>query len=156
MKLYCSVCDKQQPVHIDNCVDAETNELYQDIACAKCGFVIASGTGIDTNHVSQEPVAIIEKETGFETEVYATGYADSLPDGVFKLYTTPQPDMNLNCKSVQKRLATSWGYVLPVKEVELTGQDLCDLEIETGWQGDSCEFDVIVKAVVSKLKEKNK
>jgi len=26
------------------------------------------------------------------------------------LYAAPQPDMNLNCKSVQKRLATSWGY----------------------------------------------
>ena len=32
------------------------------------------------------------------------------------LYTAPQPDMNLNCKSVQKRLATSWGYVLPLSQ----------------------------------------
>ena len=37
----------------------------------------------------QKPMAIIEKEAGFETEVYATGYADSLPDGVFKLYAAP-------------------------------------------------------------------
>ena len=47
---------------------------------------------LDRNYaepVKQEPVAIIEKEAGFETEVYATGYADSLPDGVFKLYTAP-------------------------------------------------------------------
>ena len=44
----------------------------------------------------------------------------------------------------------------PLKEVGLTGQDLCNLEIETGWTGDSHDFDVIVKAVIAKLKEKNK
>ena len=44
---------------------------------------------VKAEQAEQEPVAIIEKEAGFETEVYATGYADSLPDGVFKLYTAP-------------------------------------------------------------------
>ena len=57
-----------------------------------------------------------------EKEPVAWGYFDA--DGSFMdaldrqhgayqtpLYTTPQPDMNLNCKSVQKRLATVWGYV---------------------------------------------
>ena len=44
---------------------------------------------LNAEQADQEPVAIIEKEAGFETEVYATGYADSLPDGVFKLYAAP-------------------------------------------------------------------
>jgi hypothetical protein len=46
MKLYCSCCDTVQPVIVDNCLDAKTGEPFQDIVCAKCGFVIASGTGI--------------------------------------------------------------------------------------------------------------
>ena len=53
--------------------DSERRELY----------------ALPVQQAEQEPVAIIEKEAGFETEVYATGYADSLPDGVFKLYTAP-------------------------------------------------------------------
>lgn len=32
MKIYCSCCDKVQPVRIDNCRDAKTNEPFQDIA----------------------------------------------------------------------------------------------------------------------------
>ena len=39
---------------------------------------------------------------------------------------------------------------------DLTGQDLCDLEVTTGWTGDSHEFEVIVKAVIAAYKEKNK
>ena len=50
----------------------------------------------------QEPVAIIEKEAGFETEVYATGYADSLPDGVFKLYAAPVRTKDLTDDEAQK------------------------------------------------------
>lgn len=46
MKIYCSCCDKVQPVRIDNCRDAKTNEPFQDIVCAECDLVIASGTGI--------------------------------------------------------------------------------------------------------------
>ena len=46
MKIYCSCCDKVQPVRIDNCRDAKTNEPYQDIVCAECDLVIAAGTGI--------------------------------------------------------------------------------------------------------------
>ena len=48
MKIYCSCCDKVQPVRIDNCRDAKTNEPFQDIVCAECDLVIASGTGIDS------------------------------------------------------------------------------------------------------------
>ena len=43
-----------------------------------------------------------------------------------------------------------------VRTKDLTGQDLCDLEIAVGWKGDSHDFDVIVKAVIAKYKEKNK
>lgn len=32
------------------------------------------------------------------------------------VYTAPQQELNLNCKSVQKRLATSWGYVKAEQE----------------------------------------
>ena len=46
MKIYCSCCDKVQPVRIDDCRDAKTNEPYQDIVCAQCDLVIASGTDI--------------------------------------------------------------------------------------------------------------
>ena len=47
MKIYCSCCDKVQPVHIDNCRDAKTNEPFQDIVCAECNLVIAAGTDIN-------------------------------------------------------------------------------------------------------------
>lgn len=46
MKIYCSCCDKVQPVRIDNCRDANTNEPFQDIVCAECDLVIAAGTDI--------------------------------------------------------------------------------------------------------------
>lgn len=46
MKIYCSCCDKVQPVQVDDCQDAKTDELYQDIVCAECKLVIASGTDI--------------------------------------------------------------------------------------------------------------
>ena len=55
MKIYCSCCDKVQPVHIDNCRDAKTHEPFQDIVCATCDLVIASGT--DIAQPEQEPVA---------------------------------------------------------------------------------------------------
>ena len=51
MKIYCSCCDKVQPVRIDNCRDAKTNEPYQDIVCAECNLVIASGTDIQREWV---------------------------------------------------------------------------------------------------------
>lgn len=47
-------------------------------------------------------------------------------------------------------------YAAPVRTKDLTGQDLCDLEIAVGWKGDSHDFDVIVHAVIAKFKEKNK
>ena len=53
MKIYCSCCDKVQPVRVDDCLDAKTNEPFQDIVCNECGLVIASGTGI-TKHPSLE------------------------------------------------------------------------------------------------------
>ena len=46
MKIYCSCCDAVQPVVIDDCCDAKTNAPFQDIVCAECRLVIASGTGI--------------------------------------------------------------------------------------------------------------
>ena len=46
MKIYCSCCDKVQPVRVDDCLDAKTNEPFQDIVCNECDLVIASGTGI--------------------------------------------------------------------------------------------------------------
>ena len=57
--------------------------------CYGCGKALDEANAKFAEQAEQEPVAIIEKEAGFETEVYATGHADSLPDGVFKLYAAP-------------------------------------------------------------------
>lgn len=46
MRIYCDLCDKVQPVQIDDCKDVKTGELYQDIVCGECDLVITSGTGI--------------------------------------------------------------------------------------------------------------
>ena len=57
MKIYCSCCDKVQPVRIDNCRDAKTNEPFQDIVCAECDLVIASGTDIQRKPLTEEEIA---------------------------------------------------------------------------------------------------
>lgn len=77
----------------------------------------------------QEPVADVfeAKKTAFadcKQKVKAPDDVWTVSDGINffgffshgweyakKYYTAPQPDINLNCPSVQKRLATSWGYV---------------------------------------------
>ena len=41
--------------------------------------------------ISQEPVAVVEITYGREPECYVTGNVEDLPEGVFKLYTAPQP-----------------------------------------------------------------
>ena len=80
----------------------------------------------------QEPVAVVEITYGREPECYVTGNIDDFPEGVFKLYSAP------------------------VQTKDMTGQDLCDLEIAVGWKGDSHDFEVIVKAAIAKYKEKNR
>lgn len=47
-------------------------------------------------------------------------------------------------------------YAAPVLTKDLTGQDLCDLEVAVGWKGDSHEFEAIIKAAIAKYKEKNR
>ena len=157
--------------------------------------------------VSQEPVAVVEITYGREPECYVTGNVDDLPDGVFKLYTAPQPvnqepvalaweegyrqgiedertseanigicgfnakvepnrqnpystapqpDMNLNCKSVQKRLATSWGYVLPVKEVELTDDEIQKWIDALPYDPQDLNLRRFARAVIAAHKEKNR
>jgi uncharacterized protein YlaI len=51
MKVYCKLCDKVQPVIIDNCRDAKTNEPFQDIVCKECHLVIVAGTDIQRTWV---------------------------------------------------------------------------------------------------------
>ena len=51
MKIYCKLCDKVQPVIIDNCRDAKTKEPFQDIVCKECHLVIAAGTDIQREWV---------------------------------------------------------------------------------------------------------
>lgn len=65
MKIYCSCCDKVQPVRVDDCLDAKTNEPFQDIVCNECDLVIASGTGI-TKHPSFEAAVGAAYKTGWE------------------------------------------------------------------------------------------
>jgi sugar/nucleoside kinase (ribokinase family) len=57
MKIYCSCCDKVQPVRFDDCLDAKTNDPFQDIVCTECDLVIASGTDI-----SQPAIEELEHE----------------------------------------------------------------------------------------------
>lgn len=65
MKIYCSCCDKVQPVRVDDCLDAKTNEPFQDIVCNECDLVIASGTGI-TAPPSLEAAVGTAYKTGWE------------------------------------------------------------------------------------------
>ena len=58
MKIYCSCCNKVQPVKIDDCRDAKTNELFQDIVCVECDLVIASGTGISQPNQKTMPTLL--------------------------------------------------------------------------------------------------
>jgi hypothetical protein len=60
MKIYCSSCDKVQPVKIDNCRDAKTLEPYQDIVCTACDLVIAAGTDIKREWVGLTDAEIME------------------------------------------------------------------------------------------------
>ena len=57
MKIYCSCCDKVQPVHIDNCRDAKTHEPFQYIVCKECYLVIASGTDIQRKPLTDKEIA---------------------------------------------------------------------------------------------------
>ena len=87
MKLYCELCSKTQPVRIDNCRDAKTNEPYQDIVCAECDFVIASGTGIA--QPEQEPVAWADKVGAVIPHSHKLFQPDLLKDYTRPLYTAP-------------------------------------------------------------------
>ena len=65
MKIYCSCCDKIQPVRVDDCMDAKTQDTFQDIVCNECDLVIASGTGI-TKPSSLESAVGTAYKTGWE------------------------------------------------------------------------------------------
>ena len=66
MKIYCSCCDKVQPVHIDNCRDTKTNEPFQDIVCAECNLVIAAGTDIKREWVGLTDEEVMEIAFNFD------------------------------------------------------------------------------------------
>lgn len=71
MKIYCSCCDKVQPVRIDNCRDAKTHEPFQDIVCATCDLVIASGTDIQRKPLTDEEMRkLADKHLFYQPEVY--------------------------------------------------------------------------------------
>jgi uncharacterized protein YlaI len=69
MKVYCSCCEKVQPVIIDNCRDAKTNEPFQDIVCKECHLVIAAGTDIE-----REWAGLTDEEIDktYETQIWDT------------------------------------------------------------------------------------
>ena len=56
--------------------------------------------------VSQEPVAVVEITYGREPECYVTGNVEDLPEGVFKLYTAPQPVNEVEL--TDKEIAANW------------------------------------------------
>ena len=66
MKIYCSCCDKVQPVYIDNCRDAKTNEPFQDMVCAECNLVIAAGTDIKREWVGLTDEEVMEIAFNFD------------------------------------------------------------------------------------------
>ena len=88
--------------------------------------------------VNQEPVAVVEITYGREPECYVTGNVEDLPEGVFKLYTSPQP----------------------VKEVELTDDEIKEASLQAGMQehymGFHSGFLRFARAVIAAHKEKNK
>jgi uncharacterized protein YlaI len=63
MKIYCKLCDKVQPIIIDNCRDAKTNEPFQDIVCKECHLVIAAGTDIQREWVGLMRGVRVEGDT---------------------------------------------------------------------------------------------
>ena len=93
MKIYCSICDKVQPVNIDNCRDAKTNEPFQDIVCAECDLVIASGTDIAQQAEQAEPVAMRYDFDGYGWKYIDSGSGSDWMTrikGAEPLYTHPQ------------------------------------------------------------------
>ena len=77
-------------------------------------FVPAVGTALYTRPQAREPEQPAQQ--GPVAWMWQDGTLTTDPDradGTWTpLYTRPQPtDLNLNCKSVQARLATQWGYV---------------------------------------------
>ena len=74
MKIYCEICDKVQPVRIDNCRDAKTNEPFQDIVCAECHLVIAAGT-----EIRREWVGLTDEEIRNEAkDIYGSSHWDDI------------------------------------------------------------------------------
>ena len=83
-----------------------------------------SHIGVYTNEQVAELFELLPKEQPQQEPV---GRFAKFTDGIWRevtdgsagvpLYTTPpQPEQNLNCKSVQARLATAWGYVKAQQE----------------------------------------
>ena len=112
---------------------------------------------IRENLTVQEPVAIVTGYYGGRLTVTPFNLASTLPTGM-ALYAAPQPDMNLNCKSVQKRLAASWGYVQTVKdEVELADDEIAKEMQKLGYghtpTNDELKF---ARAIIAAYREKNK
>ena len=66
-----------------------------------------------------KPVYVAQPEPVGKFAKFTDGIWREVTDGSagVPLYTTPpQPEQNLNCKSVQARLATAWGYVKAQQE----------------------------------------
>ena len=117
----------------------DATKMVAEHKCGGCAKTAADGWALycvecweKAEPVKQEPVAVVEITYGREPECYVTGNINDFPEGVFKLYAAP------------------------VRTKDLTGQDLCDLEVSVDWKGDSHEFEAIVKAAIAKYKEKNK
>ena len=116
MKIYCSCCDKVQPVRIDNCRDAKTNEPFQDIVCAECDLVIAAGTDIVPPAQQQEPVAW-RWENGGEDKwlnkyISLDNGGPDCPEDCEPLYTSPPASKPLTDAQIGAVAAEIWGSIL--------------------------------------------
>jgi hypothetical protein len=108
----------------------------------------------------QEPVAWMNPHGGFLSASYIDEFASGIDKEIHNipLYTTPpaQPadlNLNLNCKSVQARLAAQWGYVRPATWVGLTDDEQDEIAAYHGL--DCMVYKPAFHAIKAKLKEKN-
>ena len=138
MKIYCSCCDKVQPVRIDNCRDAKTNEPFQDIVCAECDLVIAAGTDIaqqqepvawmhimdnTEGHKANKPYVLFTKSKRNPFGVAGRDYSKSYPVTKQPLYTRPQAREPLTDEEIMTYRhmidwTAEWSYINFARAIE--------------------------------------
>jgi hypothetical protein len=121
----------------------ELLEQPEPVFCEYCGGNDDADFGLPTDHCTdcdrpdpappesvQEPDAVVTGYHGGQCVITPTDPARVFNTGT-AFYTQPT-DLNLNCKSVQARLATQWGYVKAEPAVPLTTYQICEMGLVHG------------------------